>query len=118
MIYLDFIEDINAMYQASHIFLNPVVNSTGIKTKVVEALANNCTVVSTASGANGIPENCYDGKMFLAKDLDWDEFCRLVLAQLENKTSVPAEFFDYFAWTNIAKHAAGVIDQIVQDAGK
>lgn len=118
MVYLDFIEDINAMYQASHLFLNPVINSTGIKTKLVEALANNCTVVSSASGASGIPGNCYDGKMYLAKDHDWDEFCHLVLAQLENKASVPPEFFNYFSWPNIAFHAAGVIDQIVQDAGK
>ena len=117
MVYLDFIEDINAMYQASHIFLNPVVNNSGVKTKLVEALANNCTVVSTASGASGIPKNCYEGKMFVARDQDWDEFCQLILAQLENKAPVPPEFFNYFSWHNIAVHAAGVIDQIVHDAG-
>ena len=117
IVYLDFIEDINAMYQASHIFLNPVVNNSGVKTKLVEALANHCTVVSTASGASGIPKNCYEGKMFIARDQDWNEFCLLVLAQLENKAPVPPEFFNYFSWHNIAVHAAGVIDQIVQDAG-
>jgi polysaccharide biosynthesis protein PslH len=118
MVYLDFIDDINAMYQASHVFLNPVVNNSGVKTKLIEALANNCTVISTVSGASGIPQNCYEGKMFTAKDHDWDTFCQLVQKQVENKSSVPFEFFNYFSWHNIAMEASQVIDQIARDAGK
>jgi polysaccharide biosynthesis protein PslH len=117
IVYLDFIDDINAMYQSSHIFLNPVLNNSGVKTKLVEALANNCTVVSTASGASGIPGSCYAGKMFIAADGDWDGYCKLILDNLENSASTPPEFFDYFSWHNIAGHAAAVVDQIVKDAG-
>jgi polysaccharide biosynthesis protein PslH len=117
LVYLDFIDDINAMYQASHLFINPVLNNSGVKTKLVEALANECTVISTASGASGIPKDCYKEKMFIANDRDWDGFCKLIVETRDKEVSTPPQFFNYFSWHNIAQQAAGVIDQIVKNAG-
>ncbi|RYY42436.1 MAG: glycosyltransferase, partial [Chitinophagaceae bacterium] len=62
--YLGFIDDINLLYQGADLFLNPVLNDSGVKTKVVEALSNHCTVVSFQSGASGMPEDVCGQKLY------------------------------------------------------
>src|SRR2546423_10942336 len=52
--YRGYVDNIDIYYQAADLFLNPITNDTGVKTKVIESIANNCTVISTESGASGI----------------------------------------------------------------
>jgi len=107
MVYLDFFPDIELMYQGADVFLNPVLNDSGIKTKVVEALANHCTVVSTAAGAAGIPPPAYGQKMLIAADRDWENFTASIARAMElREAATPAAFFEYFSWAGIAARAA------------
>jgi hypothetical protein len=114
IVYLDFIEDINLMYQASDVFINTVVNNSGVKTKVIEALANHCTVVSTRSGAAGIPKEITADKLRIAADHDWEAFCREVVAAVDKNLQTPAAFFEYFSWEKIASNASGIINQVIR----
>jgi polysaccharide biosynthesis protein PslH len=57
IIYAGFVDDINLYFKGADIFINPVIDGGGIKTKVVEALGYDLSVISTASGAIGIPVN-------------------------------------------------------------
>jgi glycosyltransferase involved in cell wall biosynthesis len=111
--YLRFVENVEWLYQASSIFINAVVNNSGVKTKVVEALANNCTVVSMQTGAAGIPAELYNGKMFIVKDNDSEAFAESIIQALSRQAlQTPEAFFDYFSWKNIAKKAAKQIDEL------
>ncbi len=118
IVYLDFIEDINLLYQASDLFLNPVVNNSGIKTKVIEALANHCTVISSRSGANGIPEEIAKEKLKQLEDHDWKGFCDAIVKEKDIRKETPPAFFEYFSWQNIAAKAAEKINEVVSNAGR
>ena len=115
--YMQFVDDVELVYQASTLFLNPVINDSGIKTKVVEALANGCTVISTESGATGIPKNICSQKLIVTKDGDWKAFVAAILENLSNtQTELPSFFFSYFSWPNIAQKAARQMQETINNA--
>ncbi|HEV7333525.1 MAG TPA: glycosyltransferase family 4 protein [Flavisolibacter sp.] len=115
--YIQFVENVEMIYQASTLFLNPVRNDSGVKTKLVEALANNCTVVSTKSGATGIPKALCGQKLVTTEDGDWVSFVDAVLANATNPPAdMPIEFFAHFSWSNIAEKAASQIQANVNYA--
>jgi hypothetical protein len=113
-LYLDFVPDINLVYQASDVFLNAVTNNSGVKTKLIEALANHCPVASTHSGAAGVPSHLYKEKLISTPDGDWDAFtdAAIRLARAPRYPTPPL-FFEYFTWTNIAANAASHIKAVV-----
>jgi glycosyltransferase involved in cell wall biosynthesis len=111
--YLGFVDDVEMLYQASDLFLNPVINDSGVKTKVIEALANHCTVVSTESGATGIPCRLCGDKLKTAEDNDWKGFVNKMVECLNKPfKETPATFFYHFSWNNIAQKAAEKIEAI------
>ena len=111
VIYAGFVPDINLYFKGADIFINPVIDGGGIKTKLVEALGYDLSVVSTQSGAIGIPESITGDKMKITADNDWDDFTRQVLS-VDTNASIPSAFFGYFYWGNIAAKAAAAISQI------
>lgn len=117
ILYLDYVEDVHLLYQASTLFLNAVTNDSGIKTKLVEALANGCKVVSTQSGATGIPKDLYGQKLIITPDGDWEAFVTAMLENLSKTASqLPSYFFSYFSWPEIAQKAAGRIQATIKHA--
>jgi hypothetical protein len=111
IIYAGFVPDINPYFKGADIFINPVLNGGGIKTKLVEALGYNLSVVSTKSGATGIPAEITVGKMTIIADNDWSSFANKVIS-MGTEVPTPKEFFDHFYWGNIADKAAKAITQI------
>jgi len=110
IIYAGFVDDINVYYKGADILVNPVIDGGGIKTKVVEALGYNLSVVSTQSGAWGIPIEITGGKMKVCADDDWDNFAGQVIS-VNRETTIPAAFFDHFYWGNIAAKTATCLNQ-------
>jgi len=114
MVYVGFTEDVDLLYQSASVFLNPISNNSGIKTKLVEALANHCKIVSMKGGAVGISSELCGSQMMLAENDNWDEFAEKVIAQLKMKhIQTPASFFDYFSAEKIAAKAADKINILV-----
>jgi len=112
--YAGYVDDVDLYYRAADIFINPVSNDTGVKTKLIEAVANNCTAVSTESGASGIRKDLCTGKLILVSDSDWDSFVNSTVKCLnrgENTTS--PEFYDYYSWETISKKASDKIRELV-----
>ena len=107
IIYAGFVDDINIYFKGADIFINPVIDGGGIKTKLVEALGNNLSSVSTQSGATGIPNAVTGNKMCIADG--WPNFANAIL-QANTKETIPAAFFDYFYWDNIAAKAKLIIN--------
>jgi hypothetical protein len=108
VIYAGFVDDINLYFKGSDIFINPVMDGGGIKTKVVEALGYNLSVVSTQSGAIGIPPEITGNKMEIVEDNEWETFAGLV-KKIKPDETIPTAYFDHFYWDNIANKAVKAI---------
>jgi hypothetical protein len=117
--FLDYVEDVDMVYQSVQLFLNPILNGSGVKTKVIEAIANQCTVVSTASGATGLNINACGAKLLTVMDGDWDGFVTSVIEQAAQPfRETPQVFWDYYSWDSIAQKAAAAINNVIhQHAG-
>jgi len=112
IIYAGFVDDITTYFKGVNIFINPVTDGGGIKTKLVEALGYNMNVVSTNNGAIGVDANICDGKLLLCVNEDWQSFADKMLEAMQINQLIGKEFFDYFYWDNIAKKAAGIVNQL------
>lgn len=109
--YAGFVSDISLYFRGADIFINPVSEGGGIKTKVVEALAANCSVVSYTSGAYGIPLYTTGEKLSVAADGNAVLFVDCILKYVPAFShTVPASFFDHFYWQKIAKKASEKIE--------
>ena len=97
IIYAGFVDDITVFFKGADIFINPVTDGGGIKTKLVEALGYDCTVISTKSGAIGIPAAITGNKMKVIADTDWEEFANQVILA-DTVAGIPPAFFDHFYW--------------------
>lgn len=109
IIYAGFVEDINIYFKGTDVFINPITDGGGIKTKLVEALGCNLTAVSTASGATGVDEDLCNGKLLLVKDHDWETFAANMKHASQLSLTITGAYFEHFYWENIALKAAGII---------
>jgi hypothetical protein len=110
IIYAGFVDDISLFYKGADMLINPVMDGGGIKTKLVEALGYNMNVVTTASGAIGVPLSITGEKMKVAADNDWNDFAGLVMASKTTAT-IPQAYFDHFYWGKIAEKAAAILQK-------
>lgn len=110
IIYAGFVDDITLLYKGAGMLINPVMDGGGIKTKLVEALGHNMNVVTTTSGAIGVPLSITGEKMKIIADDNWSNFVSEVISS--NTTSViPEAFFNHFYWGKIAAKAAGILQK-------
>ncbi len=108
IIYAGFVNDINLYFKGCDIFINPVIDGGGIKTKVVEALGYDLSVISTASGAIGIPTEITGNKIQIVADDDWVAFAGSIQT-LNTAETIPPAFFGHFYWGNIAEKAKNAV---------
>jgi len=111
IIFAGFVDDVTIYLKAADIFLNPISEGGGIKTKLVEALGNNLNAVSTSNGAIGIHPDYCNGKLFISNDNDWEQFANLVIEASNYKADMPSIYFDNFYWGFTTKKAAAFIKQ-------
>lgn len=104
IIYAGFVDNIESYFKAADIFLNPILTGGGVKTKAIEALAMNCTVISTPLGALGINQEVCGGKLLIAPQGEWKRFRDLIVTTPGNN-QIPDSFFQYYYWENIVKKA-------------
>ncbi len=104
ILYTGFVTDINLYTKAADIMLNPVISGGGVKTKMIEALGMNTTVISTETGAAGIPEGTCGDKLHIVKNNDWSLFADTIIKVLQAPPpSTPSKFYELFNWENIIK---------------
>lgn len=112
IIYAGFVDDIVVYFKGVDIFINPVTDGGGIKTKLVEALGYNMNAVSTLNGSIGVDEKICNGKLLLCANTDWQNFSEKMIEATHITRKITGEFYDNFYWDNIAKKAATVIDNL------
>ncbi len=113
VIYTGFVPSIAEYLVAADVFINPVIEGGGIKTKVVEALSYHKTIVSTASGAMGVNTAVCGDKLRIAPDNDWHQFIRLMKQHDNIAEHTPPAFFDYYSNDNIARGAAATMQTLI-----
>ncbi len=115
IIYAGFVDDISVYFKAAHIFLNPIISGGGVKTKAIEAIAMDCTVISTEIGALGLIRSVCGDQLQVVADRDWDRFSRLVVQALHTDIHTPAAFFEYYYWGNITAKVARILEDSSPD---
>jgi len=108
IVYAGFVDDIGLYFKGADTFINPVIDGGGIKTKLVEALGYNMDVVTTVSGAIGIPPDITGTKMKVFADSDWQGFANAMTVPASTG-NIPAAFFEHFYWENITARASRFI---------
>ncbi len=115
IIYPGFVEDISLYFKGTDLFINPVIDGGGIKTKLVEALGFGLACVSTKQGAIGVPPAITSGKLCVVDDNDHHAFTQAIIhmaAIAQTAPPIGPAFFDHFYWDTIAGKAASVIQSI------
>jgi len=106
IIFAGFVPDISVYYKGTDCFINPVTLGSGVKTKLVEALAYNQDIISVASGAKGIEASYCDAKLQLIPDYDWDAFTsNMMQLELPSKKETPSAFYQNYNWKHIVDKA-------------
>jgi hypothetical protein len=106
IIFAGFVPDISVYYKGTDCFINPVTLGSGVKTKLVEALAYNQDIISVASGAKGIEASYCGAKLQLISDYDWDAFTsNMMQLELPSKKETPSVFYQNYNWKHIVDKA-------------
>jgi glycosyltransferase involved in cell wall biosynthesis len=106
IIYAGFEDDITPYYKGADCFINPVTLGSGIKIKLVEALAFNQTAISTKTGAKGISKEIAGKKLVVLDDYDWYGFAAaMVKTELPGNYHTPESFYTAFNWDTIIQKA-------------
>lgn len=110
IIYTGFVKDIGLYFKGADVFINPVIDGGGIKTKLVEALGWNTRAVSCVNGAVGVTAADAGEMLVLVKDNDWQNFAEeMVRTASAPSGATPVQFYQKFYWGNIADRIAGFI---------
>jgi glycosyltransferase involved in cell wall biosynthesis len=111
IIYAGFVDDISIYFKGADVFINPVTDGGGIKTKLVEGLGYDLNAVSTINGAIGVDPALCNGKLLLSGE-DWTNFIANMQTAITLPNHIPTKYFEHFSWTNIARKAATAIEFI------
>ena len=109
IIYTGLIPYIELYFKGADLFINPVLSGGGIKTKLVEALGFNTTVVSSETGALGCDKKACGDKLVAIKDYDWNSFAQAIVSNLDQNIQTPTSFYDKYYWGNITKKALDLL---------
>lgn len=105
IIYAGFVENIDTYVKGANLLLNPIQKGGGVKTKVIEAIANGTPVVSTTSGALGVDQKVTGNMLTIIADNNWTEFTGVILQQIDttpDQTPItPESFYEKYNWDAI-----------------
>lgn len=106
IIYCGFVDDIDLYFKGCDLFLNPLQDGGGIKTKLVEALGFGKKCVSSVNGAIGVDEACCGGRLKIVADKDWNAYA-MSLIEMSTKTiqNNHQAFYETYSWPSIAEKA-------------
>lgn len=104
-----FVEDIGLYFKGADVFLNPISEGGGIKTKLVEALGYDLFAVSYTDGAIGIPRRTAEGKLHIASGPE--DFAEKVAELNGRKQTLNGVYFEHFYWGNIIDRVVSLISK-------
>jgi hypothetical protein len=106
IIFEGYVPNISTYFKGCDCFINPVTLGSGLKTKIIEALANNIDIISVESSTLAIDEKYSGNKIVMIEDYQWDQFVA-AMCSISNdaKHDTPAAFYEGFNWKQIIQKA-------------
>jgi len=103
--YVGFVEDIDCYFKGADIFLNPVTEGGGIKTKMIESIALGTPVVAMKTAATGLSLELAGPQLTIVQDHDWSQFADAVATLRDRQRTEPLQtpdaFYAYYNWDKI-----------------
>lgn len=110
IIYKGFVENIELYFKAADVFINPITDGGGIKTKLVEALAAGTRSVSFFTGAFGVPQSAAGNYLSIVDNENANAFVEAIITQLNRPYSpITTSFYEHFSWDAIARRSVAHI---------
>jgi hypothetical protein len=81
--------------------INPILSGGGVKTKAIDTLAMNQTVISTKTGAEGIDPFVCGDKLIITPDNDWQAFVDGIFKNINATSTIPPSFYETYSWVKI-----------------
>jgi len=110
--YIGFVTNIEEMNLGVDVLIHPGTMATGIKTKLVEALAQNTTVITTTSGSRGLLHNIAQEKLWIVADNNMNAFAEAIIFATKLNKETPISFYKAFFWGNIAQNAHCILEKL------
>ncbi|MBS1627322.1 MAG: glycosyltransferase family 4 protein [Bacteroidetes bacterium] len=106
LIYAGFVNNINTYIKAANAFIVPSFLATGIKTKIIEALANNTLVIADVENIKGIDVSALNNKLISVETNNSKAFSEIMLkTKLLKNENTPQQFYTTYYWGNIINKA-------------
>ncbi len=106
IIYAGFVDDIDLYFKGCDIFINPLQDGGGIKTKLVEALGFGKKCVSSANGAIGVDPACTGGRLLVVADKNWQAYSDGIMMMTKQEIGNDnRDFYNIYSWQQIAEKA-------------
>ncbi|MFM7645827.1 MAG: glycosyltransferase family 4 protein [Sphingomonadales bacterium] len=103
--YAGFVDDIETYFKGADIFLNPVLEGGGIKTKMIESIAFGTPVAAMQKAATGLSLELTGRLLTCTPDQNWDAFFKAVQdlrnALTDGPLQTPEAFYEHYNWKNI-----------------
>lgn len=95
------VTDIDMYFSAADIFINPVLQGSGIQTKNIEALQHHCNLVCFENMADADMLAVACEKVVTVPPGEWREFVQQIQEAAIGNEPTPVSFFGYYEWENI-----------------
>jgi glycosyltransferase involved in cell wall biosynthesis len=106
IIFKGYVDDINKYYKGTDCFICPITLGTGIKTKLVEALANGQQVICCKKSGAGFNQKLLGNQLVLIENYNWGAFAEAMMSVDPSiQMETPPLFYDYFNWRNIVEES-------------
>ena len=107
IIFKGFVHDISLYYKGIDCFICPVTLGTGIKTKLVEAIAHGKKVIACEKSGKGFNKEELGDQLELIENYNWTAFADAMKAIIPNHLQFqpPASFYTKTNWTKIVQES-------------
>ncbi len=104
IIYKGYVKDIDKYYMGTDCFICPITLGTGIKTKIVEAIAHGLPVIACRKSGEGFTDIELEKQLHLIDNYNWNAFADAMLKlDYFHFSETPAAFFSTFNWSIIVQ---------------
>jgi glycosyltransferase involved in cell wall biosynthesis len=108
------VDHLDPYYAAASVFIDPVLSGGGVQTKIIDALARDCTVVGFERATRGIRTELAPGKVAIVPDGDWSAFAQAIARVGSERTITPEPFYKTYSWPAIIHNIAPLINAVMK----
>ncbi len=103
--YLGYVDKFELIIAGVDALILPGIMATGVKTKMIEALGLDTTVITTQTGARGIYHDIDLKNLICIPDDDEKAFTQKIMSLNQSNNHSPKTFYERYYWGNVVKMA-------------